>query len=215
MTGQFHCNIFLLEKEWPTVLNIVNCRSFLWVKDSCSLLTRKAQAWLAGSWCMWSAWVGGPPGSVWRTSPHPSVSMELSCLALCQGGREGGVPTFRTSELESLLLVLERHSHQGLQGWKGARKGLTPDTSLLSSSAFELPRPPTSEPFWGSVVWRGFLLGGWVLYGHSLFNFCPSGSIVLIYPFTSYLPVFVDVCLLLSSLSFSVSPYHFLILLPF
>ena len=51
MTGQFHCNIFLLE-EWPTVVNIVNCRSFLWFKDSCSLLTRKAQAWLAGSWCM-------------------------------------------------------------------------------------------------------------------------------------------------------------------
>lgn len=55
MTGKFHCNISLLEKEWPTVVSIVNCRSFLWFKDSCSLLTRKAQAWLSGSWCVCGA----------------------------------------------------------------------------------------------------------------------------------------------------------------
>ena len=88
---------------------------------------------------------------------------------------------------------------------KGPGKGLTPDISLLSSSAFELPCPPTSEPFWGSVVWHGFSLRGWVLCGHSLFNFCPSGSVFLIHPFTSYLPMFVDVCLLRFTLVLCVS----------
>ena len=91
-------------------------------------------------------------------------------------------------------------------------KGLTPDISLLSSSAFELPCPPTSEPFWGSVIWRGFSLGGWVLCGHSLFNFCPSGSIVLI-SLSIFQCSLMSVCCAL--LSFSVSPYHFLILPPF
>ena len=203
MTGQFHCNIFLLEKEWPTVVSIVNCWSFLWFKDSCSLLTRKAQAWLAGSWCVWGTWVGGLlilqtftsslcfhgaylpcplPGGVFP-SPGP-----LSCNPCCWCWGDTAIRAYRVG------------------------KGLTPDISLLSSSAFELPCPPTSEPFWGSVVWRGFSLGGWVLCGHSLFNFCPSGSIVLI-----SLPIFqcslMSVCCAL--LSFSVSPYPFLILPPF
>ena len=122
MTGQFHCNIFLLEKEWPTVVSIVNCRSFLWFKDSCSLLTRKAQAWLAGSWCVGGTWVGGLLIQSADLHLFPLFPWRLLAFPFARWG----VPKSRTSELQSLLLVLGRHSHQGLQGWKGAREGPDP-----------------------------------------------------------------------------------------
>ena len=105
--GSFTVTFFLLEKEWPTVVSIVNCWSFLWFKDSCSLLTRKAQAWLAGSWCVWGTWVGGLLIQSADLHLFPLFPWRLLALPFARWG----VPKSRTSELQSLLLVLGRHSH--------------------------------------------------------------------------------------------------------
>lgn len=91
------------------------CRPFLLFReDSSSLLTRKAQACLAGFWCVRGHKSGGPPCSDLHIIPlFPRSSLAVPS-AMCD------VPKSRTSLLQSVLLVL-RESHMVSTGLERGR----------------------------------------------------------------------------------------------